>query len=137
MGERPDFVALHKAIEDGRKAQQALADYYDNLTPEELEEEFEDGDPVKVTTPREGIAVSWQVRFEPSEVDDVCRAAKALDLSVSAYLRHLALLDARGHALTAADVPGTACCPHFSIAPVTEAECPACGPLPISRAMTH
>ena len=127
----PDFKALDAAMRAGWAAEESLADYYDNLTPEQLEAEFANAEPVEIVTPPEGISVTWKVKFAPGEIEAVTRAAREMDLPVGAYLKHLALLDSRGHALTA--TPGAAACEHFVISGVVEAACPACGPLPISR----
>ena len=57
----------------------------------------------------------------------IAQAAEACGVTISAYLREAGL------ALAAAQrAGGTASCGHFSMSPVSSAECAECGPLPVA-----
>ena len=70
---------------------------------------------------------SFGVALTGAQLMEIAKAAEACGVGISAYLREAGLALAAAH-----KAGGTARCQHFSMAPVTSADCPACGPLPIT-----
>jgi hypothetical protein len=81
--------------------------------------------------PRRKIDMSFGVLVTSEQLHELLPAAEACGLPLSAFMRTAALALAASMA-----EGGTARCGHLSMAGVTSAECQACGPLPISYAVS-
>lgn len=84
-----DHAVLNELAGMGHRADGLIADYYDNLTLEEIEAEFSGSEPVKVHTPPDGIRSSFSVTFRSHELAELLR--RVGNERVSVYLRKAAL----------------------------------------------
>lgn len=74
VGGELDHKLLREMESDGHRAGELIATYYDNLTAEDLELEFEGSKPVRLLTPPGGIRVSYGVTFTREELKAIRQA---------------------------------------------------------------
>ncbi len=71
-----DWDALHAAVEAGYAANAAMADFYDSLTPDEVDQVFDDGVEVQVrSVPRKDQRVTYGLSFSRDEMLALRKAA--------------------------------------------------------------
>lgn len=72
QGAGPDWhVAVHRLSELGHDADRLLADWYDAMTPKELDIEFSEGEPVSIETPAEGVRIGFYSSFTRDELAQI------------------------------------------------------------------
>lgn len=91
MSERPDLKALQDLMNQGYRAQEQIAAYYDSLTPEEIEAEFANAEPVEVVTPLEGIAVTFGVSFAGEALHGLLKAVRASGKTTAQWIHDIAV----------------------------------------------
>lgn len=74
QGAGPDWhVAVQRLSELGHNADRLLADWYDKLTPKEIDIEFGEGEQVSIETPAEGVRIGFYCSFTRPELAAIKR----------------------------------------------------------------
>lgn len=85
--EKPDFEALHAAIEAGREAERKLASYYDTCYADGTEEADWEEVPVEVVTPPDGVKITFSVSFTWSQLEPIRNACGITNTKIIEFLR--------------------------------------------------